>query len=338
MLPLLSLLACGTDADQPFRMNVEAHADDAKTKPFSGRLTVAWYEGQELAIDTETAQPLEAGGATLELAKEPMAQVGFYHGWVENGVGLRVGVLAAIEDDTSDLVELEPEHPTVSTFETNTGISTKVEAWCEDDANLCLHFGNCEDVHDQCYRKVYDCDGESDDSCQLVRTMGEPYHSNRWGKLRGVSEDYLVLHAKHEVPADQLAASGLYLGALEPGYHLVRARQLTGKELDASIACWTRAQSVANDYTNRKKTDIDVDALIQQYTELAGGYDTWWELVTVIATLGLECPNHHVSYELVDPEQAQIDVRLDRMAKPLYGFTLPKDDEALYLQITSLAK
>jgi hypothetical protein len=333
MLPLLGSLACGKESDPPFRMNLQAHGDDTASEPFSGQLAVAWFAGDELTIDKETARQLEAGTAAIELPDEPPRGVPNYADWDRNALELRLGVLAAVGVETDETVELWSEEPVESGFESDEG-STKFETWCESDADFCVYFG-CDDIHDQCYRETYDCKGFDEEDCTLTSTQGEAYHKNRWGALGGVAEEYLVAHARSEASAEQLAGMGLYVGPLEPGYHLIRGHRLTGKELEASKACWERAESLANAYVDGKPTDIDIGAVMERNDELGGGGDTftYWGIVAAIATLGLQCPVHHVRWELAQASEARIDVRLSREAKPLFGFVHPQLDWSMYEEV-----
>jgi hypothetical protein len=324
---LLVVMACGQEA-APFEMSVEVAPRGAESEPFSGRIAVGWVHGDELLVDAAATRPLENGSVMLELADEPSVRGGFYPEWSdEHGRRVRIGVLAAIDAHSGDVVKLSPALPTVSTFRINGRPERRVETWCDLDGDTCEH-GQCSDIRDRCYQEIFQCDRFSGRDCELESTTGDPVHGNRWSHLPGLAEDYLVIHADEDVSEYELARQGLYVGPLGPGYHLVHGEALEGAQLEASRACWKQAEAQADAYSaGRQEGGLDVDALLDAELTRDDRYDdSWAGLRLLIGTVGLHCPYRHVRYEVVEPEQVRIDVRMSRLARPLFRFMHPARD------------
>jgi hypothetical protein len=329
-LPLLGfgLLACEGGDAAPLRMDVEIARGEAESAPFAGRVALGWVHGDELLLDASATGTMEQGRVTLELGEEPSVAGGFYPEWSSaRGARVRIGVLAAIDAADGDVVKLSPAYPTVSRFRLQGHPERRVETWCDVDPDTCEEPGGCGDVHELCYQEIYECSRADARDCELVSTNGDAVHGNRFGHLRGLAEDYLVIHASEALPAHELARQGLYTGPLEAGYHVVRAEALEGEELDASRACWKQAEAYADEYDAGRLPPLDIEALLASEREHDDLYDASWAgLRVLIGTVGLHCPYRHVRYEVVAPEEAHIAVRMSRLARPLFRFLHPAND------------
>jgi hypothetical protein len=320
-MPLLGLLACSDEA-APSRMSLEVEPRlEADSEAFEGRLAVGWVEGNELLVDAIASRPFEDGSTTLELAGEPAVDDA-------RGRRLRFGVLAAIDAQSGDVVKLSPARPTVSTFRVDGQPERRVETWCDIDPASCAQPGGCGDVHELCYQEIFQCSRVDARDCELVSTNGDAVHGNRFGHLHGLAENYVVVHASEAVSAYEVARQGLYVGPLAAGYHLVRGRALEGQELADSRACWKQATSFADLYRAGMPTGaMDVDALLASELAHDNLYDdSWAGLRLLIGTVGLQCPYRHVRYEVVAAEQVRIEVRMSRLARPLFRFMHPARD------------